>query len=291
MRYTSTLKWLLAVIFVLALVAAGAGVFYQTEGQPYAYTNHRGETVILNGQGLYYYDTVSMAAQQQANDAVMLGLGLPLLAVSGWLAFRGSLRGHLLLAGTLAFILYTYLSMAFLTAYNALFLVYVALFSLSLIAFILVMLAFDLERLPEQFSERLPRRGIAGVLFASSAFLLLAWLGRIVPPLLQGTDPALENTTTLVIQALDLGLIVPLGLIGGWLLLRRSAWGYLLASVASMKLLTMGAAVSTMGVNMARHGVAVSAVELGVFPALTLVNAVLAVWLLRSVKMVYVEKG
>ena len=42
----------------------------------------------------------------QANDLVMLVLGLPLLALSFWLARRGSLRGRLLLAGTLGFILY-----------------------------------------------------------------------------------------------------------------------------------------------------------------------------------------
>ena len=106
---------------------------------------------------------------------------------------------QLLLAGTaLGFFLYTYMSMSFSTAYNELFLLYVALFSLSLYAFIsLAMLSFDLASLPRHFSERLPRHAIAGLLFIVGGFLLLAWLGRIVPPLLQGQPPAgLESVAT-----------------------------------------------------------------------------------------------
>ena len=181
MKYQSTLRWLIPIIGILALFSAAMGLFYQTHGEPYPYTNHRGETVMINGHGLYYYDTVSSAAQMQGNDLVTLVLGLPLLVISTWLAFHGSLRGRLLLTGTLGFFLYTYMSMAFLTAYNTLFLAYVTLFSLSLIAFIQSMLSIDLQTLPANFSERLPRGWIAGLLFFVAGFLLLAWLGRIVP--------------------------------------------------------------------------------------------------------------
>ncbi len=283
MKYQTTLRWLIPLIFGLALVAAAAGLFYQTSGEPYPYTNHRGETVMLNGHGLYFYDTVSSAAQMQGNDLITLVVGLPLLAVSARLALRGSLRGQLLLSGTLGFCLYTYLSMATLAAYNALFLVYVAAFALSLYAFILSLLAIDLKTLPEHFSPRLPRAWIAGTLFAVGGFLGLAWLGRILPPLLQGGTPALENTTTLVIQTLDLSLIVPLAILAGVLLLRRSAWGYLLASVASLKGLTMALAVSAMGVNMALAGVPDSPAILIPFLVLTAVNLVMAVLLLRHI--------
>ncbi len=284
MKTQPALNWLSPLIGLLALIAAGAGLFWQTDGQPYPFTSHRGEAVLLFGRGLYRYDTVSVAAQEQATDLITLLVGLPLLAVSAWMTQRGSLRGRLLLTGTLGYFLYTYTSMAFLSAYNPLFLVYVALFSLSLFAFLLSMMSFDVASLPGRFSARLPRRGIAGVLFGAGGFLLLAWLGRIAPPLLQNQTPALENTTTLVIQAMDLGLIVPLAFLSGVLLLRRSPWGYLLASVAVVKFLTLGAAVSAMGINLARVGAAVSAVELVVFPTLTLVNLVMAGLLLKNVE-------
>jgi hypothetical protein len=260
------------------------GLFHQTPGQTYPLTSFRGEKVLINGHGLYYYDTFSTAAQMQANDLITLVVGLPLLIASTWMAFRGSLRGRLLLTGTLGFILYTYMSMSMLTAYNSLFLVYVALFGLSLYAFILSMLSFDLDDLPRHFSTRLPRSWIAAVLFAMGGFLFLAWMGRIVPPLLQNTVPALENTTTLVIQAMDLVLIMPLAILSGVLLLRGTAWGYLLASITVLKGLTMALAVSTMGINMALNGVADSSILIIIFIILTILNFISAVILLKNVK-------
>jgi hypothetical protein len=283
MNGTPSLKWLLPTIIVLAFIAALAGL-WPGDGQPYALTNFRGEDVTLNARGLYYWDTVSSTAQMQANDLVTLVLGLPMLGVSFWQTRRGTLRGRLLLTGTLAFILYTYITMCFGAAYNQLFLVYVALFSLSLFAFILSMMSFDLKTLPAHFSEKLPRGWIAGLLFFAAAFLSLAWLGRIAATFAPNTIPALENTTSMFIQAMDLGIIVPLCVLSGILLLRRHAWGYLLASVGLMKFLTMGVAVSLMSLNMVRVGVPISAVEIVVFPIIALANIVMVALLLRNIK-------
>ena len=282
MKSTFALKWLIPLIFILTLSTVLAGL-WPAEGQPYSLTNFRGEEITINARGLYYWDTVSSAAQMQANDLVVLVLGLPLLAISFWLTLRGSLRGRLLLTGTLGFILYTYITMCFGAAYNKFFLVYVTLFSLSLFAFILSMMSFDLETLPVHFSEKLQRRGIAALLYFAAAFLTLAWLGRIAPTVLQDQIPALENVTSMFIQVMDLGIIVPLCLLAATLLLRREAWGYLLASVGLMKFLTMGIAVSLMGLNMARVGVPISVVELVIFPAIALVNLVMVALLLKNI--------
>ncbi len=283
MKYQATLRWLIPLIGVLALIAAGTGLFFQTDGQPYPFISYRGEEVMIYAQGLYKYETVGSAAQTKANDLVVLVLGLPLLIASTWLAFRGSLRGQLLLTGTLGFFLYTYVSMAFLAAFNAFFLVYTALYSLSLFAFILSMMSFDLETLSGKFSERLPRAWIAGLLFFIGAFLLLAWLGRILPPILQDQIPYLENATTMVIQAMDLGLILPLAFLSGILLLRRSAWGYLLTSVALMKGMTMGVAVSAMGINMILQGTPDGSGVLIPFLVIAVLMLIMAVILLKNI--------
>ena len=283
MKYNPALKWLIPLIFVLTLVAALAGL-WPAEGTPYPLTTFRGEEVTINARGLYYWDTVSSVAQMQANDLVTLVLGLPLLLVSFWLTLRGSLRGRLLLAGTLGFILYTYITMAFGAQYNALFLIYVALFSLSLFAFVLVMMTFDLDNLPTHFSDNLPRGWVAGLLFFAAAFLSLAWLGRIAATFSSDAAPALENTTSMFIQAMDLGLIVPVCLLSGILLLRREPWGYLLASVGLTKFMTLGIAVSLMGLNMARVDVPVSVVELVIFPGMALAGVVMVALLLKNIQ-------
>ena len=53
MKYQSTLKRLIPIICVLALLAPGAGLINQTPVEPYPYTNHRGEETMIYGQGLY----------------------------------------------------------------------------------------------------------------------------------------------------------------------------------------------------------------------------------------------
>jgi hypothetical protein len=283
MKNKTPLKWIIPLIFLLTLAATLAGL-WPAAGESYPITNFRGEQVTINARGLYYWDTLSSAAQMQANDLVTLFVGLPLLAASFWLSLRGSLRGKLLLTGTLGFILYTYITMCFGTAYNSLFLVYVADFSLSLFAFVLSIQWIDQDTLPARFSNKLPRRLIAGLFFFTSAFLMMAWLGRIAPTLLQNQIPLLENTTSMFIQVLDLGIIVPTCILSAILLLRRSAWGYLLSSVAVMKFLSMGLAVSLMGFNMVRVGVPADAAGLAIFPTITLINLVLAVILLKNIK-------
>jgi hypothetical protein len=146
------------------------------------------------------------------------------------------------------------------------------------------MLAIDVAGLPQHFSPRLPRRWVATVLFMVGGFLGLAWIGRVLPELLNPQTPAaLENTTTRVIQAMDLALIVPMAILGGILLLRRKPWGYLLASVAVLKGLTMTLAVSAMGINMALAGVPDSVGILIPFLVLTLLTLATAVVLLKNI--------
>jgi hypothetical protein len=206
-------------IAILAIIVASIGVFWQGEGQQSEFHTLRGEIVMIQGHGLYQYETVSIAAQAIAQDVVTLLIGIPLLAVSIILFKKGSLRGKLLLSGTLAYFLYTYTSFAFGAAYNILFLAYVSLFALSLFAFILTLMEIDIPMLPEHFSSGLPRRTIAVFLFLVGGFLLLAWLGRIVPALLANRPPlGLESYTTVIIQALDLGVVMPIAFLSGILL-------------------------------------------------------------------------
>ncbi len=282
MKMNRALRILVPVIMLFALVAAVGGL-YPADGKPFSLINFRGEEVTINARGLYYWDTVSSAAQMQANDAITLFLALPLLGVSFRLTQKGSLRGRLLLTGTLGFILYTYITMSFGAAYNPFFLIYVALFSLSLFAFVLSMMSFDVDALPARFSQKLPRKWIAGLLFFAAAFLSLAWLGRIAQTFTPGAVPALENTTSMFIQAMDLGIVVPVCVLSAVLLLRRSPWGYLLASVGLVKFLTLGTAVSLMGLNMARVGVPISPLELVIFSGMALAGIITTIILLKNV--------
>src|SRR5262249_54707400 len=154
-----------------------------------SFVSLHGETIALQGGGLYANETVSMAAQAIGQDVVTLLIGIPLLLTATYLAARRGLRWKLLRAGVLWYFAYTYLLMAFAGAYNQLFLVYVALYSLSLAAFTLSLLAIDVGQLPGQVSSRLARRTIAWLVIGIGGMLALLWLGRIVPALLAGSVP------------------------------------------------------------------------------------------------------
>jgi biotin transporter BioY len=89
---------------------------------------------------------------------------------------------------------------------------------------------------------------------------------------------------------MDLALIAPLAFLAGVLLLRRTAWGYLLASIAVLKGLTMALGVSAMGINMALQGDLDSLGILIPFLVLTALNLISAVLLLRNVDVSYARQ-
>jgi hypothetical protein len=167
MKISNTLLVLSLLIALLGAAAAAAGIWGQGQGDPIPFTTLRGETVEIQGRGLYYYDSVSGAAQVIGGDFVTLFLAVPMLLYAVRLSRQGSLRGRLLLSGTLAYFLYTYISITFLLAYNQLFLLYTALYSLSLFAFIISLVTIDIKSLPAYFSESTPRLPVAAFLFCS----------------------------------------------------------------------------------------------------------------------------
>jgi hypothetical protein len=132
-------------------------------------------------------------------------------------------------------------------------------------------------RVKESFAGA-PVKATAGFMFFISVVLMLMWLAMIIPPLVNGERPAeLETYTTLVIQALDLGIIVPLAAITGTLLLKREAWGYALASLILIKVATLGTGVLSMALFMALDGAEIVVPQVIMLVVLTLGALALAV--------------
>ena len=247
MKYRKSISFLVWLIILLSIVATSYGIFSIQGGGESEYKSIFGETVFINGKGLYRHDSVSIAAQAIAQDYVTLFLGIPLLLFSLYLTHKGLIKGKLLLTGTLGYFLYTYVSYSFLSMYNSFFLIYVVLMSASLFAFILGMMSFDIQTLRRHFDELLPVAFIGGFLLVVSFVFAMMWLGKIVPALMKEGPPAgLEHYTTMVIQAMDLGFVIPAAILAAILLMKRKSFGYLLASVMIVKEITMLTALSVM---------------------------------------------
>lgn len=269
-RIVICLTWLIA---ALALVAAGIGLFYQDGGSSFSFTTLHGQSVQIYGQGLYRYDIPITAVGYRAADAVTLVLALPLLIISILLYRRGQLRGGLLLAGVLAFFLYTYGSMAFGAAYNPLFLIYVALFSASLFALVLSLMSFEVQELPAHFSVDLPRRSIGIFLIVSGVILALVWLAlSIIPALLTSTAPLeVASYTTFITGVVDIGIVSPVLIVSGALLLRNAPIGFLLSSTMLVFTVTLGTSLLVAGIAQ----VVTEVVTIGQFIGFTVPFAIL----------------
>lgn len=285
MKNRKTITILASLIAIFSLIAAAVGIFSSGGPGRHGFTSVHGETVMLYGRGLYQNDSVSMASQAMAQDVVTILLGIPMLIVSLSLFRKGTLKGKILLGGILAYFLYTYISYSFTSMYNCLFLMDVALMSLSFFAFVLVMMSFDMNALAESFGKKMPVKSIAGFLLFLGTAIGLMWLGKIAAPFMTGAAPAgLEHYTTMVIQAMDLGFIVPVSILSGILLLKRKVFGLLLSSIICVKGLTMLTALTAMIIGQLLSGVQVSMVEIILFPAFNLIVIAVLAALLKNIK-------
>jgi hypothetical protein len=281
-------RWIRALVYLVAgfgVLAAGTGIVTAWGHVHSSFVTLRGETVSIQGGGLYGHDSVSGASQAIGQDFVTVLVAVPLLLVATRMASTGSVRGHLMRAGALAYFAYTYLLMAFGATYNELFLVYVAVFSASAFGFVLSVISFDAARLQDHFSPRFRRRTVGWALIGFGALLTLMWLGRIVPALFTGkTPPGLENYSTLFVQAGDLGIVIPIAIVAGSLLVRGQAFGYVLAPVMLVMASAFGLALLAMSASMALAGVEIAIAELVIFSSLAAIFLVATVHMLSSVR-------
>lgn len=284
MKYKKTISLLSLFTAVLSLIGAAVGVF-GNQGASRQFTSLHGEVVTLYGRGLYQNDSVSVAAQAIGQDIVTLLLAIPLLLVSLYLARKGHMMGRLLLAGTLGYFLYTYTSYTFYSQYHSLFLLDVALMSMSFFAFTLSMMSFDMAALPACFSDKLPVKTIGGLLIFIASALGLLWLKMIITPLIYHTVPMeLEHYTTLTIQAMDLGLVIPVSILSGILLIKQNPFGYLLSTVMIIKETTLLSAITVMMLVQGAAGISVGNGVIAVFILFDLVILTCLFLMMRYVR-------
>jgi hypothetical protein len=251
MKNQSALNWLVPLIAILAAITASIGLFSTSGDGPFQFTTLHNETVEIYGRGLYRYDTPLIAIGYRASDAFTLVVGIPLLLISFWVYRRGSVRGKIVLTGTLLFFLYNFGSLAIGAAYNNLFLIYIVLTMATLLGAIGLLMSFDLQTLPNLFSERVPQRGISIFFIISGVALFCIWLFlSIVPTLLAGgVPPELASYTTIITFAVDMGIIAPVLVISGILFRRGEPLGYILGSVLLIFIDTLGTSLLVMGIG------------------------------------------
>lgn len=257
-----TIVRLCYLIIVISLIVSLAGIISQDGSEIQSVENVYGETIDLYGKGIYKMNSVSVAAQGIASDWATALIAVPILFMAIRSYKKGSVRGELMLTGILGYFLYTYMSYVFLWFYNPFFLLYIGLMSLSLFTLCGLVLSSELRTCMDHIDTG------KNVVFISLIQLLVSfliggmWLGILLPSLWTKEPPmVLEHYTTLVIQAMDLGLVIPLGLISGIQLLRRQKAGYFMTPIILIKGFMMLLAILVMIVNMKMNGTDVSLIQ------------------------------
>ena len=265
-RYT----WLVLALAALSFCASSAPFVLGRDGPgPPRHTSIRGAEVLLHGAGPYRHMPADVAVQGLAQDVVTLAVGVPFLLLALVWARRGARCGHLALTGAVGYLFVQYFMYLAMATYNELFLVWVALVLLSSQTLFRLLLTVS----PAAFAidvSVLQRRYVGGFLLLNGGLIALLWLQVIVPPLLDGSlyPAGLSHFTTMIVQAFDLALFLPLSLSAGFAYLRRRPFGDLLAPVyavfVSLQMLALLAKIVWM-----------SAIGLSAGPALVIIAALL----------------
>jgi hypothetical protein len=276
-----------AFCLVIALavgITAAIGVFARGDGTTAAGVSIRGEEFEYTTTGVYAYNAERVVAEGVGWDILTLFVAVPVLLVAVPFVARGSLRGRLVTAGILAYFVYQYLMYSVFWALGPLFPVFIVLYPLSAAGIVWIVSTIDLRSLPGRFSERFPRRAMAIFSALMSLLLVVMWSQRIATGLSGDVAGAgLLGTPTLAVQALDLGIIVPLALATAYFVWHRRPVGYLLAAVFAVKGVTMSGAIVAMLISAWIVEGTLESVPFAIFVGATLAAGAIAVLVFRSV--------
>lgn len=167
------------------------------------------------------YPTDELLRSMLPTDLVNL-LGLPVVLGSMWFERRGNLVGLLLWPGGLLYLLYHDCAYVLGMPFSAVFLVHCALVVLSLFALIILLRNIDGTAVQQLLTGRVAERAGGGVL-AILGVAFFAWSAGVMGYSLVGRTP--QPAPELGLRLTDF-LMSPAWIIGGALLWRRRALGY-----------------------------------------------------------------
>lgn len=279
-------RGLAALCVAIALLVAGtaaAGVLLRGDGATDTAVSIRGEEYEYATGGVYAYNPERVVAEGVGWDVVTLVFAAPALLFAAVSIARGSLRARLFAIGLLAYFFYQYLMYAVFWALGPLFPLFIVAYAASAAAIVWLARTIEIEHLAQDASERFPRKGMT--VFCGLVALLLCgmWIPRIATGLSGDFSGAgLFGMPTLTVQAMDLGMLVPLAVTTGVLVWRSRPWGYLLATVFVVKGVTMAAAICAMLVSAALTDGALEIAPFAIFAAATAAAGFLALRMFRA---------
>jgi hypothetical protein len=231
---------------------------------------------------LYADETPWAREAFRGGDLVTLVVAVPLLVGALLAMDRGSIRAQALWLGVLFYTLYMYAYAVFGATFNDAFLLHIAAFSLSLFAAACALASIDTQALAGAFRPSGLTTAIGVYLVVVGALQGGLWVFVVVRNAINGAViQDIPMSGQHLVFALDLGVLVPMLIVSGVLLIRRRPAGFLLAPAMAV----MGA-ITQLNLNVASvfqanadvPGIKAFPPE-GIFLTLTFVGAALALFL------------
>jgi hypothetical protein len=198
-----TLVYALSLIIALIMTAVSvAGLLYQTRIYP-------------GGASLYSFI---------ATDALNFAVGLPILLGSMWLARRGKLIGLLCWPGALIYVLYRYIANLLAVPFGVMFMPYLFLVTLSAYTLVGLVASINGEAVRQRLIGAVPARVAVGILIGATVLFIALDVSAIVIAL--ASQPPSEPEHPVYVLIADFSTMIPMCLVGGFLLWRRQALGY-----------------------------------------------------------------
>jgi hypothetical protein len=181
---------------------------------------------LASAAGLLYpariYPTDELLQSFVANDVIDLAIGVPILLGSMWPARRGRLVGLLFWPGALMYVLYNHIAYVCAMPLSWALLLHMALVTLSAYTTIGLVASVDPKVVQQRLSGAVPEKLAGGVLVGLGGLFLLFVIGTTGGAIVSQTPIA---ETKLAVQVAD-SMIIPAWIIGGVMLWRRKALGY-----------------------------------------------------------------
>jgi len=239
---------LCAFVGVLAGVAAGLGVFGRGDGTFVPATSALGESYEVALGSVYAGSAGQLVAEGVGWDVFTLLIAAPILVVAALYVARGSFRGDLVAAGMLGYFLYMHLEYSVTWAFGPMFPLFVAICGSSVVGLVAVSALIADTGVDDRFNQTFPRRSFAALTIGMALLLAVMWIGRIAEGLAAATA-TLHGETTMTVQALDLGLMVPVSVIVAIAALRRVPVGMVAAAAFGVTFVAMATAIAAMMVS------------------------------------------
>jgi len=238
----------------------------------------------------YVRDSASMGAQGIGQDLVDLFFVVPVLLISLFYSRKNNRMGLLLLAGTLFYIMYSFIIYAFGVHFNQLFLLYCSTLGLSLFAFLILIMELNKQDVKSWFNQSGITKTIGVYFIVVAIMFYLLWFKDVVPAIISNSVPPTVSDYDLLVNpvhVIDIAFALPGLIVVAVLLFKKHNLGYIFAPGGLVFTIILTIALVGMVIMLKVKDVSDDTSVAWIFLFLSVISTVLLILFFRTMKKAY----